>query len=285
MTIKVPFVKMQALGNSFVIVDLENMSKPGFGEGHAWLLADYRRGIGADQVLAIAEQEDGSYQYRIWNQDGSEVGQCGNGARCIYAYLEKQGRLKDGQVKLRTKTSEIEVFSGSEGPRAFLGIPTFEPEKIPFNHQKQGLYAFSHKGKEYKFGAIGVGNPHACLLVEDVAKYEIEELNEIAAALNKDNIFPEGVNVSFLEQKEAINEINMRVHERGVGVTAACGSAAAAAAAFNFMQREFTSIICHVADGNLYAGWNGTGPAWIEGKVKHIFEGSIEVPETLIKAQ
>ena len=180
------------------------------------LLADRRLGVGADQVLALAARADGGWDYRIWNADGGEVGQCGNGARAAYAYLARHGRVKDGvAVKLRTSTAEIEVTGGKEGPRAQLGVPEFKPAAIPLRRKKrEDHYQLEHDGAKIYFDALSLGNPHACVWTEDIDK---EPFIELGKRLNEEkDDFPEGVNLSFIQPLK-YGLMAMWVYERGAG--------------------------------------------------------------------
>ena len=277
MTIKIPYVKMNGLGNSFVLIDTNNLPEPQteLSQAQAMCLAvPPHRGIGCDQVLQLTEQPDGAYLYRIWNSSGSEAGQCGNGARCAYAYLKQCGRLKDGKVVLRTNDATIEVADGATGPRALLSKPIFNPEEIPFRRQRQYRYRISLGGRDYKFAALGLGNPHACLWVDDVQVFPLEEM---VYALDTADNFSAGVNLSLL-QRTGDQAITLRVHERGVGETLACGSAAAAAACVFFQDHNCEAITVKMPGGELKAGWDGEKPAWIEGATKFEHKGRFTLP-------
>lgn len=276
MTIKVSYVKMNGLGNDFVLFDAEDLpsSNPELFPEQAMCLADRDGGIGCDQVLELYANMDGSYLYHIWNNDGSEAGQCGNGARCAYAYLQQRDFLKDGKAVLYTRTAAIEVVAGATGPRAFLSPPIFEPRMIPFNGQQQHRYHFNLDGQDYEFAALGLGNPHACIWVDDVRAFPLEEL---AFALDKVSHFYDGVNLSLM-QRTGDQEIILRVHERGAGETKACGSAAAAAACVFFQDHQCEAITVKMPGGELKAGWDGKGSAWIEGAVEFEHYGYFVLP-------
>ncbi|MBF2734671.1 MAG: diaminopimelate epimerase, partial [Betaproteobacteria bacterium AqS2] len=225
MTTETAFAKLHGLGNDFVLLDLDAAGVALTAE-QVRFLADRRLGVGADQVLALAARADGGWDYRIWNADGGEVGQCGNGARAAYAYLARHGRVRDGAaVTLRTSTTTIEVTGGDTGPRARLGVPAFAPAAIPLRRDAQAdLYEIEHEGQTVAFAALAVGNPHACVWTDDLAAAPLASLGTRLNEEKQD--FPEGVNLSFLH-KAADGTVAMRVHERGAGETPACGSAAA----------------------------------------------------------
>lgn len=271
------FAKLHGLGNDFVLADLDAAAGVALASAQVRFLADRRRGVGADQVLALAARPDGAWDYRIWNADGGEVGQCGNGARAAYAYLERRGRVRAGQaVSLRTAAAAIEVAGGADGPRARLGVPAFEPAAIPLRRAARAdLYEIEHGGRKIAFAALAVGNPHACVWTDDLAAAPLAELG---ARLNEEKRdFPEGVNLSFLQLAKD-GTVAMRVRERGAGETPACGSAAAAAACVCFRTHGMAEIEAVMPGGRLRAGWDGEGPAWIEGAVTYVYDGRIVLP-------
>ena len=277
MTIKVPYVKMNGLGNDFVLIDAADLPKPEreLSPNQAYFLADRDKGVGCDQVLELEATPDGSYFYRIWNNDGSRAYQCGNGARCAYAYLEQRGLLKDGKAELYTDAVTIEVVAGATGPRAFLSHPIFDPREIPFDRQQQQhRYRYDLDGQDYEFAALSLGNPHACIWVDDVQNFPLEDL---AFSLSRVCDFYEGVNLSLM-QRTGDQEIVLRVHERGAGETKACGSAAAAAACVFFQDHQCEAITVKMPGGELKAGWDGKGSAWIEGAVEFEHEGHSALP-------
>lgn len=276
MTIKVPYVKMNGLGNEFVLIDTADLPSPQteLSQAQDMCLSVPVRGIGCDQVLQLTEQPDGSYLYRIRNSSGSDAGQCGNGARCAYAYLERSGRLKDGKAVLRTNQVTIEVVAGATGPLAFLSKPSFNPEEIPFKSQEQHRYHINVDGREHKFAALGLGNPHACLWVDNAEAFPLEELE---FAFIQDPRFYEGVNISLMELTSD-QSIILRVHERGAGETKACGSAAAAAACVFFQDHQCEAITVKMPGGEMKAGWDGKGSAWIEGAIEFEHKGHFTLP-------
>ena len=267
------FAKFHGLGNDFVMIDGIATPMPSVSSDQARYLADRRHGIGADQVLLLTKGDDDEFCYRIWNQDGGEVAQCGNGARSAHAFLRRRG-YAEGRTRLRTSAGLLEVEDGKRGPRAYLGVPSFEPSEIPLARKvRLDSYPLSWQGYELSFAAVAVGNPHCVFWVKDVNEAPVAELGEY---LNSSEDFPEGVNVSFA-CKTAKDKISLRVHERGVGETPACGSAAAACAAIacDPSTRVFEIV---VQGGDLLAGWEGEeAKAWVEGEVSHVFDGTIEI--------
>lgn len=277
MTIKVPYVKMNGQGNDFVLIDTADLPSPqtGLSQAQSMCLSVPERGIGCDQVLELTEQQDGAYLYRIWNSSGSEAGQCGNGARCAYAYLERNGRLKDGKAVLRTNQVAIEVIAGETGPHALLSKPSFNPEVIPFKDREQQRYHIKVGEKEIEFAALGLGNPHACIWDHDAKGCSLEDL---VIAFIDDGRFYEGVNISLMKKHTDDRAIDLHVHERGAGKTKACGSAAAAAACVFFQDHGCEAITVKMPGGELKAGWDGKGSAWIEGAIEFEHKGYFTLP-------
>ena len=286
------FSKYQGLGNDFVIFD--GIANPDISltSKQARKIADRRLGIGADQILLLKEAGD-EFSYQIWNQDGGEVAQCGNGARSAHAFLRQKGYAKNSRTILRTTADLIEVEDGETGPRAHLGVPCFEEEKIPhanfsLKHRpiayekktsskkvrisNKYCYEVTWKDKQYKLFVVFLGNPHCVIQTENVEEAPVHELGK---ELNSPEHFSEGINVSFATFPTT-DSLELRVYERGVGETPACGSAAAACAVINHDFKE--EIAVDMAGGRLLAGWKGGGNmAWVEGKVEHVFDGIIDM--------
>ena len=272
---EIGFAKMHGLGNDFVVMDGADLAA-GFPDPDAVrALADRRRGIGCDQLLIVgAAAADGSFSYRIFNADGSEADQCGNGARCVYEYLRRRGRCRESCL-LRTAAGAIEVGAGKRGPRALLGQPQFEAAAIPLAVQADAAAGeVFWQERKWIFAALSLGNPHAVFEVEDAERAPVSELGEF---LNGSSMFPARVNVSFV-QRLAPGRIRLRVYERGIGETPACGSAAAAAAvAAGKESGQPIELAVQMNGGVLAAGWDGPGTAaWIEGEASESFRGSIK---------
>lgn len=281
---------MQALGNDFVMFDGVTR-KIDIGPGLARRIADRRRGIGCDQVLLL-EPPTGraDLRYRIWNADGGEVSQCGNGARCALGFAVSRGLAKgrsgDSPVSLvlETGAGTIRVESRPGGRvRAHLGCPVFSPAGIPARLADDGSLAVRHLGREWTCVPLAIGNPHGVFLAgesdfpgkDDFARFDLAGL---AARLRETGAFPEGVNVGLCRLGREGSPVDLRVDERGVGETPACGSGAAAAAvALARRGRGTLPVTVRLAGGELEAGWDGEGAtAWIEGEAREVFDGEFE---------
>lgn len=230
------FSKMHGAGNDFVVLDLRDGSAPP-DAAQAALLADRHRGVGCDQILTIeAPRSEGAVaSYRIWNSDGSTSQQCGNGARCVAAWLVRDGAAQgdDFIIDSPTRTHAVQRLANGEYAVA-MGKPEFEPEQIPllgFPRAREE-YMTSLQGENVRFGAVSMGNPHAVLEVGSVDAAPVERVGPL---LQQNPSFPESVNVGFAQVMDA-GHARLRVYERGVGETLACGSGACAAAVV-LMQR------------------------------------------------
>ncbi len=226
------FSKMHGAGNDFVVLDLRDgaaLPDPTL----CTRIANRHTGVGCDQLLTVeAPRSAGAVaSYRIWNADGSPARQCGNGARCIAAWLVRDGIAPPaGRFAIESPAGLHAVTRDASGGFVIdMGAPQFAPQAIPLHgfDEAQGEYAVDIDGESIRFGAVSMGNPHAVIEVADVAGAPVAALGQ---ALQRDPAFPESVNVGFAEIV-APDRIRLRVYERGVGETRACGSGACAAVA------------------------------------------------------
>ncbi|MFC6841055.1 diaminopimelate epimerase [Xanthomonas theicola] len=230
------FSKMQGAGNDFVVLDLRDGGSPP-DAGLAVRLADRHFGVGCDQILTIEapRSADAVASYRIWNTDGSLAGQCGNGARCVAAWLVRDGAAGGDAFTVDSPFASHRVERGVDGQFAVaMGVPRFAPQQVPlvgFPHAR-AEYLLPLQGESVRFGAVSMGNPHAVLEVGLVDAAPVERLGPL---LQQHASFPDSVNVGFAQVIDR-GRLRLRVYERGVGETLACGSGACAAAAV-LMQR------------------------------------------------
>ena len=218
------FTKMQGLGNDFIVIN-NIEGDVSLSTEEICQLSDRRFGIGFDQLLMIetASTKGVDFRYVIFNADGTEANQCGNGARCLALYLQKKNLTKKNTITVETNSgSLVMTINQDNSVRVEMGEPNFIPNKIPFIAKSQVL-EYSLEGQ--KVGVLSIGNPHAVIILKDIDKEDVEI---IATKLQNSDYFPESVNVSFMQILDK-NEINLRVVERGVGETLACGSGACAA--------------------------------------------------------
>lgn len=270
------FSKMHGLGNDFVIVDCRAAPLP-LGTEAIRQLGDRHFGVGFDQLLTIEPARDPScaFAYGIWNTDGTRSGQCGNGLRCVARWLARDGAIGLGMTRLESPSGPVAVeLLADGGVRADMGEPRFEPADIPLLSKQSGAqdeYTIDVAGMPLRVGAVSMGNPHAVLEVEDSTLAPVEDLGsriETAAA------FPQGCNVGFAEVL-ARDAIRLRVWERGVGETLACGSGACAAVAVLRRRAKLDAVVrVELPGGALLIEWQGPGhPVWMSGPATFVFEG------------
>lgn len=291
---RIKFTKMQGAGNDFVVLD-ETRSPLGLTEAHYRFLGNRHFGVGADQILTVrpASTPDMDFEYIIHNADGAEVEQCGNGARCFARFVREQ-KLSDKDIlRVQTKKGVIEPRFAPDGRITVnMGCPVFAPEHIPFNPQglpftPMGLWGNwvleltgSAGGALVSIATVSMGNPHAVVLVEDVDHAPVRTLSP---HIQQSGHFPEGVNVGFLQIKNR-NHVKLRVFERGVGETLACGTGSCAAVVAGIRLGLLDpSVEVETRGGLLGIAWGGheTDPVLMTGPAVTVFHGEIELPEIL----
>ena len=275
---KLAFVKMHGIGNDFVLVD--NLSrKLDLGAEEIRLLADRRRGIGCDQLLMVEPACDANadVRARIFNQDGSEVAQCGNGLRCLAAYLREAGIATGDQIAIEAGQGTVRALLANHPVVTMdMGVPRFEPSEIPFLAEAQAVsYGIRVGSQDLEIGAVSVGNPHAVIRIDDCETAGVEDLGPAVQALRE---FPEGVNVGFMQVLDD-SHVRLRVFERGVGETLACGSGACAAVAVGGVRGWLgPRVSVALPGGELTVEWDGEGrPLWLTGPTQRAFEGEFEL--------
>ena len=269
------FTKMHGAGNDFVVLDLRDGSPPPLPECSR-ALADRHAGVGCDQILTIEPPRNaGSLAaYRVWNADGSAAGQCGNGARCIAAWLVRDAATIDAAFVLDSPNGShrVERLPGDRY-RIAMGVPEFSPQAIPLVgfDAARGEYALTIDGSTIRFGAVSMGNPHALIEVDDVARAPVAGLG---ATLQAHAAFPDSVNVGFAHVR-ARDRVDLRVYERGAGETLACGSGACAAAAILIQRgRVDHRVTVVLPGGELQIDWPAEHePITMAGPATFVFEG------------
>jgi len=266
---------MHGLGNDFVVLDFTKEVLP-LSASQAARIADRHFGVGCDQILIIehAQREEFDFKYRIMNADGSEVGQCGNGARCFVRYVHDKGLSNKNPIRVETITGEMTLWSDpSTGlVTVDMGAPKFEPADIPLAaSERKPSYQLNLDGVNHEFSSLSMGNPHAVLLVDDV---QLAPVVELGAQLEQHTIFPEQANIGFMQIHSRTN-ISLRVFERGSGETIACGSGACAAVVagiqLGLLENEVTAKL---TGGDLSIKWAGEGESvMMTGPAQTSFEG------------
>ncbi|HET7758104.1 MAG TPA: diaminopimelate epimerase [Steroidobacteraceae bacterium] len=269
---------MHGVGNDFVVFDApvpDSLLTP----QRLRALADRRTGIGFDQALLLAppRRAQSAAYYRVFNADGDEVEQCGNGARCIAALLQRRGRAGDGAMTLESPTGLVHARLAADGEVSVdLGVPDFDPRSLPFDAPaEQPGYALELGGESVEIAAVSLGNPHAVLTVDSVESAPLERLGPL---IERHARFPKRVNVGFLELV-APARVRLRVYERGVGETRSCGTGACAAVAVARRRgRLEAEVRVEVRGGELRVNWAGVGEhIWLTGPAQTSFQGHVEV--------
>jgi len=275
---RVPFTKMQGLGNDFVLLDAR-AAPLGLDAAQLRQLADRRYGVGCDQVLVIeqASMPGASVRYRVFNADGSAAQHCGNGVRCVARYLAAHDAVQGDALRVQIADSTYELrLARDGGVQVDMGEPVFEPAALPMNVAVRApRYSLSHGGREWVFGAVSMGNPHAVFPVADLEHAPVAELG---SRLQDDPLFPQRVNVGFMQVVDA-GRIRLRVFERGAGETPACGTGACGAVAVGRIWGELSSrVVVELTGGELVIEWDGPGSRlWMRGPAVTVFEGTIEL--------
>jgi len=270
------FSKMHGLGNDFVVIDAINQNV-NLTESHVRFLADRRRGIGCDQLLLVetSNQENVDFRYRIFNADGNEVAQCGNGARCFARFVRDKGLTNKDTIAVETASGVIyPSLQEDDNVTVDMGPPRLNPVDIPFIAERQeNSYIVSlPNGQDVELGAVSMGNPHAVLLVDDIKEAAVETLGPF---IENHHQFPERVNVGFM-QVISRHEINLRVYERGAGETEACGTGACAAVVVGIEQGLLAKEVkVTLPGGDLMIAWSGNDSVWMTGPATHVFDGEI----------
>ena len=270
------FSKMHGLGNDFVVVDCITQNVF-FSPDLIRRLADRNTGIGFDQLLIVEAPYDPEtdFHYRIFNSDGGEVEQCGNGARCFARFVRMKGLTNKYKISVSTKKGKIILNIGDDDQVTVnMGIPEFEPSKIPFKaKQREKTYILRAQDKTLFCGAVSLGNPHVVTVVEELSDALIDETGPV---LESHERFPERVNAGFMKVLSR-SEIKLRVYERGAGETQACGTGACAAVAVGIAQGLLDeNVTVHLPGGTLKIAWQGDGePLYMTGPASHVFDGQL----------
>jgi diaminopimelate epimerase len=275
---RIEFTKMHGSGNDFVVFDLPAGQAPPPAE-QLRKLAHRHTGIGFDQALVLEKprRPDTAVFYRIFNSDGAEVEQCGNGARCIAALLDRRGLARSGTVTMDSPAGLVHARVQSAGVVSVdMGVPRFEPRTLPFDAPEQAdSYSLDVGGQKVEIGAVSMGNPHAVLTVDSTASAPVETLGP---AIERHPRFPNRVNAGFVEIVDR-SHIRLRVYERGAGETLACGTGACAAVAVERKRGLLeASVFVSVRGGELRVHWERPGDnIWLTGPAEVSFEGHVEV--------
>ena len=275
---KLRFTKMQGAGNDFVVI---NATQTPVHLSHSQIqhIANRFFGVGCDQLLMVESTDtDGvDFRYRIFNADGGEVEQCGNGARCFVRFVVEKGLTDKRNIKVETASGVITLMLQDDGQVTVnMGAPRFTPAQIPFEAKTQAtVYELPLKDETVTISAVSMGNPHAVMLVDNVHTAEVASLGP---QIESHPQFPQRVNAGFMQVLNA-HEINLRVYERGSGETLACGTGACAAAVSGIQLGSLQSPVkVHTRGGILTIQWAGDdAPVMMTGPAEIVFDGEIEI--------
>jgi len=268
------FTKMHGAGNDFMLLTWPaGTLPPEPALIRHW--ADRRRGVGFDQLLLLADEHDADVdgEYRIFNADGNEVEQCGNGVRCIAAFVSNGTDRETLKLASPSGLVEARLLGGGE-VSVSLGEPSFTPDAVFLvDEQQADRYRLAIGGSDIEFGAVSLGNPHAVIAVDSV---DSAPVGILGGAFQSQPVFPNGVNVGYMEVLER-DRIRLRVFERGVGETLACGTGAAAAAVVGQRWGQLAaSVHVELPGGTLGVDWQGPGnPVWLSGLTTSVYEGRL----------
>ncbi|BEV09158.1 diaminopimelate epimerase [Methylophilus sp. DW102] len=275
---KLRFTKMQGAGNDFVVIDA---TRAPVNLSHAQIqhIANRYFGVGCDQLLMVESTTtpDVDFRYRIFNADGGEVEQCGNGARCFVRFVVDKGLTDKHEIKVETASGVISLKLQEDGQVTVdMGAPRFTPAQIPFEAEQQATtYELPLASETITVSAVSMGNPHAVMLVDNVHTAEVASLGP---QIESHPQFPQRVNAGFMQVLNE-HEINLRVYERGSGETLACGTGACAAAVSGIQLGTLQSPIkVHTRGGILTIQWaGGESPVLMTGPAEIVFDGEIEI--------
>lgn len=274
----VPFTKMHGLGNDFVVIN--TIDNPvDLQPEHFRRIADRRTGIGCDQILLVevAQSKDADFGYRIFNADGGEVEQCGNGVRCFARYVKEHGLTDKIELAVETASGIVYPRLDDDGMVTVnMGVPGFEPAEIPFvADQVETQYPLQIGDTTVEVGVVSMGNPHAVQVVDNV---ELAPVATQGPLIENHDRFPKRVNAGFM-QIVSRDSIRLRVFERGAGETRACGTGACAAVVVGRQMGLLDdTVTVQLPGGNLDIRWEGEGqPVWMTGPAESVYEGTVDL--------
>lgn len=269
---------MHGLGNDFMVIDATQQPMP-LDKQTIAQLSDRTTGIGFDQLLVVEPAGDASvdFNYRIYNADGGEVEHCGNGARCFAVFVRRKGLSDKTDIPVRTFNGDIRLqVQADDLVTVNMGVPNFDPASLPFvSKVVQNDYALEVADETLRIGAVSMGNPHAVLRVDNTETAPVQTLGPL---IEKHGDFPRRVNAGFMQIHDD-NRISLRVFERGVGETQACGTGACAAVAVGRQWGLLGSrVLVDLLGGQLTIEWEGEGADLLmTGPAAHVYDGTLEL--------
>ena len=279
---KLRFSKMQGLGNDFVVLDaVRNAQLAKLTPAQAKFLADRHFGVGCDQILIVQRpsRPDVDFRYRIFNSDGGEVEQCGNGARCFVRFVHDEDLSDKKSILVETQCGVLTLtLQDNNEVTVDMGVPRVKPEEIPFTSDTDAVVQpLDVNGKSVDISIVSMGNPHAVQVVPDAEAFPVHIDGPVIESHPR---FPKRVNAGFM-QVDSRNAIHLRVYERGAGETLACGTGACAAVVAGIRRGLLDSPVrVTTHGGDLSIAWGGDGqPVMMTGPAVTVFRGEIEIPD------
>jgi diaminopimelate epimerase len=282
MPVKLKFTKMHGAGNDFVVLDAIGQAVE-MTPALARRIADRHFGIGCDQILLVerSDSPEADFRYRIFNADGGEVEQCGNGARCFVRFVRERGLTSKNEIRVQTRSGLIAPRMEADGQVSVdMGAPIFDPERIPFLNEGPGLvHRLDLGGGSVEIAALSMGNPHAVQRVGDVESAPVATQGSL---IEHHPRFPRRVNAGYMQVVDR-HRIKLRVWERGAGETLACGTGACAAAVAGVRLGLLDSpVMVAMRGGELKIAWTGTEndlncAVWMIGPAETVFEGELKI--------
>ena len=272
------FTKMHGLGNDFVVIDAISQ-QVNLSAAQIRFIADRHLGVGCDQVLLVekSDSKTADFRYRIFNQDGSEVEQCGNGVRCFLKFVHDKGLSDKRSIIVQTNSGLVKVsLEENKRVKVDMGVPCFEPALVPFiTPEQQQKYQLDVGSQVLEIGVVSMGNPHAVLTVANIDAAPVLDFGPI---IESHKCFPNRVNVGFMQIVNRRN-IDLRVYERGVGETKACGTGACAAVVIGRLWNLLDSkVTVRLPGGKLLIEWKGEDHSvWMTGPAESVYEGQIGI--------
>ena len=273
---KVRFAKMHGLGNDFMVVDLVTQNLVIEPDAvRRW--SNRRTGIGFDQLLTLElpTEPDADFSLGIFNADGSGAEQCGNGVRCIARFVRRENLSPKSELELQTESGRVRTVLLDQGVRVDMGIPSTHPDDVPFAAGRDRLsHALEVEGERHEITPVSMGNPHGVLFVDNAAAADVAT---VGGALTGHRQFPQGANIGFCEVVDR-SFVRLRVYERGVGETPACGTGACAAVVAGRLKGKLDeSVQVSLPGGTVSIAWKGPGaPVRMTGPAETVYEGRVE---------
>jgi diaminopimelate epimerase len=276
---RIDFLKMQGLGNDFFVFDAPAAAGEPLPPDTVRALADRHTGVGFDQALMLEAPRNSGRRvfYRVFNSDGSEVEQCGNGARCVAALLYARAPQLGREIDMESTAGPVSAIVREDGLVSVdMGTPDFDPRSLPMDTDAQAaVYMLEIGAEAIEFGAVSIGNPHVVLRVPDVKAAPVARIGPI---IEHHRLFPRRTNVGFMQIVDR-SQIRLRVFERGAGETLACGTGACAAAVIGRNRGLLEGDVrVDLPGGTAYVSWPGAGErVWLTGPATTVFTGKIDI--------